>query len=669
VGARAITITLFPRSRTHTHLFLLSPILYTFPEENHFIMQITGSAVSSYTELERGVHAALETYSNVHRGSGQFSMVTTHLYEQARNIVLEYLELNKGKYVVVFCTPRGAEALISKLRPESYRSVSGLDFGLPLGVRALAVNKKALKGIAPFQTGGGTARLVSPGWVIWASAPDRFEAGTPAIINVITFARALCLIRKYGNSIFINPTPGELAADQILYHDELEIYSGRELLEKLRQTLIGHNIFVPTVEGPKPYINLDNSASTPTFTPVWNAVCQTWRQPGKMQQEIISEVRSVCSNMLGVSMDTYELIFTSNTTEAINLAAESLSLRSDPETDPVVLSTILEHTSNDLPWRMVPEISLIRLNVNNEGFLDLHELDTILSSYNIKHQYGKKRIMIMTMSGASNVLGSFNNLEEISRIVHNYGARLLVDAAQLVAHRKIDIERCGIDYLTFSAHKVYAPFGTGVLIVRKGLLNFDTANLEKIKLSGEENSIGIAALGKALVLMQRIGFDQIRTEEQALTTYALRGLAQIRGLTIYGIDDPSSPRLDHKGGVIIFTMKGLMSDKVAKELSALGAIGVRYGCHCAHILVKHILGVTPSLERFQKIIARLFPRLRFPGVTRVSIGIGNSRKDIDSLIQVVSKIAAKTGVLKKKEFERQINDFAKNAAMRVYSQL
>ena len=109
-------------------------------------MQTTANTVSSYTELERGVHAALETYSNVHRGSGQFSLVTTWLFEQARNIVLEYLELNKDKYVVIFCTPGGAEALIPGLEPGSYKVVSSLDFDLPLGVRALAVKRKALKG-------------------------------------------------------------------------------------------------------------------------------------------------------------------------------------------------------------------------------------------------------------------------------------------------------------------------------------------------------------------------------------------------------------------------------------------------------------------------------------------------------------------------------------------
>ena len=157
--------------------------------------EVTGA----FEELERGVHAALETYSNVHRGSGHNSMVSTHLFEQARDIVLEYLGLSKGKYVVIFCTPRTAETLKAQLEPGSYRVASSHDIGLPLGVRALAVERKALPRSLPFQTGGGTARLVSPGWVIWATAPDRFEAGTPAIVNVIAFAKALRLTQQLGD--------------------------------------------------------------------------------------------------------------------------------------------------------------------------------------------------------------------------------------------------------------------------------------------------------------------------------------------------------------------------------------------------------------------------------------------------------------------------------------
>ena len=156
----------------------------------------------AFATLERGVHAALETYSNVHRGSGHNSMVSTFIYEQARDIVLEYLGLNRNKYVVIFCSPVRADVLITKLKSGSYKSISSQDINLPLGIRALAVRRKALPRGTPFQTGGGTTRLVSPGWVIWANAPDKFEAGTPAIVNVIAFARALKMIKHSGNDIF-----------------------------------------------------------------------------------------------------------------------------------------------------------------------------------------------------------------------------------------------------------------------------------------------------------------------------------------------------------------------------------------------------------------------------------------------------------------------------------
>ncbi len=229
-------------------------------------------------ELERCVYAALETYSNVHRGSGHFSMVTTHLFEQARDIVLEYLGLSKRKYKVIFCSALSAAKLTAKLDAESYRILSGNDFGLHLGVRAVAVKRKALPKSVPFQTGGGTARLMAADWVVWEKAPDRFEAGTPAIINIIAFARALQLIMQSDKSIFMNSVLGKSTAAEILYHDELENLTGHELLTELRKTLIGRDIQVPTADGARPFINFDYAASSPTFMPVWKAVHQTWRQ-------------------------------------------------------------------------------------------------------------------------------------------------------------------------------------------------------------------------------------------------------------------------------------------------------------------------------------------------------------------------------------------------------
>jgi len=634
-------------------------------------MNKTHDTVSSYEELERAVHAALETYSNVHRGRGHFSMVTTHLYEQARDIVLEYLELNKGIYIVIFCTPRVAEALKSKLKPESYHCLSSQDIGLPLGIRALVVKRKALPEGPPAQAGGGTARLVSHEWVLWEKAPDRFEAGTPAIVNVIAFAKALQLIKHSGDDTFRIAPSEKRSAAEILYNDELEKFTGRELLDRLKQTLIGKGKIVPTYEGDRPFINLDNSASTLTFSTIWDAARQTLHQSTQIQNEIISEVRSVCSETLGAPLDSYDVIFTSNTTESINLAAESLSRESKQETESVVLSTLLEHSSNDLPWRMVPGSSMIRLSVDNEGFIDLNELESVLSDYNQKGLHGNKRIRLMAVSGASNVLGSCNDLEEISRIVHQHGVKLLVDAAQLVAHRKINIEKCAIDYLAFSAHKVYAPFGTGVLVVRKGLLNFNAREMEEIRSSGEENATGIAALGKSLILLNRIGMDLIQEEEHILTRRLIKGMSLIPGLRIYGIKDPDSKMFTQKGGVVVFALKGIMSNKLAQMLAERGGIGVRAGCHCAHILIKHLVGIPPLLERFQGLIVTLFPKLSLPGLARVSIGIGNSVNDIDKLIEVLAAVADKKLNHKGKnpdsnDIKKHINYFISEASQRVY---
>ena len=636
-----------------------------------------GEINGAFAELERGIYAALETYSNVHRGSGHNSLVSTHLYEKARGIVLEYLGLNKLSHTVIFCTARRAESLKAQLDAGSYRILSGSDIGLALGVIALAVKRKALPKGPPKQTGGGTAKLVSTDWEIWAGVPDRFEAGTPPIINVIAFARALLIIRKSGKDIFLNGTAEKISADEILYHDELEGFSGTELLDKLRTTMIGRGMPVPTMEGTKPFTNLDNSASTPAFTLVWDAFRHSLVQSHKIKQEIIQKTREICARSLNAPPASFEVIFTCNATEAINLVAESLHHEIREGLEPVVVNSVLEHSSNDLPWRMLSGYSLLRLQVNEEGFFDVNELEKLLVEYNQNGQFGKKRITLVAVSGASNVLGVCNNLEEISRIVHTYGARLLVDAAQLVAHRKVDMESSGIDYLAFSAHKVYAPFGCGVLVARKGLLNFSASELELIRFSGEENAGGIAALGKALLLLQRIGMDQIHKEEQELTRYLLQRMAQIPGLIIYGVKDPDSPRFGHKIGVVIFTLGKMMSNQTAKELALQSGIGVRFGCHCAHVIIKRVLGVSPGLERFQRVIQTLFPKLRLPGVARVSFGLYNTGEDVDNLIRALKRIsqeslpAEKPGTASvlpsRAEVKKQIDEFIRAAAIKVYS--
>ena len=596
----------------------------------------------AFTELENSVYIALNTYANVHRGTGHYSMVTTHLYEQARDIVLDYLGLKKNRFVVIFCTPERASALKARLKTNSYHIISSREIGLPLGITAFAVKKNALPRGVPFQTGGGTPKMVSRGFVIWEDAPDRFEAGTPAIINVIAFAKALKIIQRLGSGIFKIQEPTTITAVQILHQDEFKEFFGRKLLFKLRGALIGRDTNIPTREGLRSFTYLDNSASTPTFLPIWEAVCRTWKQPENRWQILVTQVKGMCARFFNMTEEKYDLIFTSNTTEAINLVGKSLALEQAIDFEPVVLNTLLEHNSNELPWRYAGGISLIRMPVDDDGFIDLNELERVLKEYNQDQVHGKKKIRIVAMSGASNVLGTFNDIKGISRIVHKYEARLLVDAAQLAGHRKIEMEKDDIDYLAFSGHKMYAPFGSGGLIARKGLLTFSKDEIEKIKASGKENIIGIVALGKAIDLLQRIGMEVIQEEEQRLTRKALLKLATVPHIEIFGMKDPASVKFRKKGGVIAFLLKNVPYNLVAEKLAEQGGIGVRSGCFCTHLLVQRLLKIHPArvaLANLGLIFLPAFTRSVLPGLVRVSFGIENDEQDVDHLINTLKGIA------------------------------
>jgi selenocysteine lyase/cysteine desulfurase len=161
----------------------------------------------------------------------------------------------------------------------------------------------------------------------------------------------------------------------------------------------------------------------------------------------------------------------------------------------------------------------------------------------------------------------------------------------------------------------------------------------------------------------------------------LRGMANIDGLILYGIRDPDSPRFAQKGGVLVFNFKNMFSNVTAKKLAEKGGIGVRYGCHCAHLMIKRLLKVPPLLERFQNLMLTLFPKISLPGVVRVSLGIGNTEEEVDTLIHVLGKIAGKSRVaagessdtarngtrrLSQADIERDLNNFVKAASERVY---
>ncbi|NHJ22187.1 MAG: aminotransferase class V-fold PLP-dependent enzyme [Candidatus Lokiarchaeota archaeon] len=608
------------------------------------MLELESKQYDPYLILEKSVYSALQTYSNIHRGTGHFSMVTTELFEIAREIVLDYLKLSKKEYTVIFCSLRRLKLFEGYFKPDKYRILSSSDINLPLGVNAFIVRKKALISINNFDSGGGIIKYVSPKSVILSDIPERFEAGTPSINNVICFARALQLIKHSDVNNFSPNYDDNFSIKEILYEDNYSGKSGEILIKELRKVWIGHEIRIPTGHGLQSYTNLDNAATTPTFFPIWNIFSKVLKIPFNKRIELLEEVRTICADFLDAPIKDYEIIFTSNTTESINILASLIQKSFIGNFEPVVVNSLLDHHSNELPWRYVPNLSLIRLFVDDDGFLDLGELETILKEYNHTKSHKNKRIFLVSMCGASNVVGSFNDLKEISRITHKYGAQLLVDGAQMVAHRSVSLSKIGIDYFAFSGHKMYAPFGSGVLVIRKNLLQISKKMLEKINSSGEENLVGIATLGKAFLLLKKIGMNIIEQEERKLTRIALNGLTDMSDIEIYGIQDTNDERFLRRGGVISFSLKKVPYNLVARELAEHSGIGVRSGCFCAHLLVKNLIGIHPVRQFFAKLYMMFIPTLGaiyLPGLIRMSLGLQNDENDVKLFLETLEMIKNK----------------------------
>jgi selenocysteine lyase/cysteine desulfurase len=636
---------------------------------------MNGKAISALEILENSIFTALETYSNVHRGSGIFSKASTRLYERAREIVLGYLGMDRRRFSVVFCSPRNADKLTSLLKNGTYKVVSDGETGLYFGVRAIAFRKKSLPLLIPFMTGGGTARLIAPEWIVPAKAPARYEPGTPAIINVIAFARALQLKGKNYKTIPGEFTQVETPVESILYGHPEQDLSQTSGSGRLKRLVTGREVMVPTADGVHRFINLDQAASTPALLPAWHAFQKAFKLPGAQHSALVAEVRNVVSRFLNAPLTEYEVVFCQNATEAVNIVAGSFSMVHSGETQPVVVNTLLEHNTNEIPWRDIPGVTIERIPFDNEGLFNFQSLDKILSRYNGAQPSGRKRVILVAANGGSNVLGTFNDLQETVRLTHQYGVPLLVDAAQLIAHRRVDMKNLDIDCLVFSGHKTYAPFGTGVLVVKKGILNYNALEMNKIHASGEGNPGGIAALGSALHLLQQTGLDQIQKEEQELTMRWLLKTAQIPGITIHGISDPESPHFGLRGGVLSFNLKGIMPNRTAEELANNG-IGIRYGCHCAHLLVKHLNQTPPWAQTVQRIVVNLFPDMELPGVARISLGLGNTPEDIDESIRVLTQIAkgekhqnhspSSKGLPSKKSYNKRVEDYIRKVEKEVF---
>jgi len=601
--------------------------------------KIAPPPVDSFPKLEEAAYLALQMYSNVHRGAGHNSLVSTRLFDQSRDVVLDYLGLPGRDFEVIFANPQRAKVLKNLIGTDGYRVITSRDIGLPLGICALAIRKEKLPKGIPYETGGGTVRVVSEDHVLWAGPPDRYEAGTPAILNIIIFARALQLqkqnpkafTQKNGDfkkllSLLKNPTPSGMR--------------GEALLAWLKPRLVGRNVLVPTETGNIPYTNLDNGASTPSFEPVWECFRLALHIAESEFATLTREAGKICLDFVSAPENDFELIFTSNTTEGLNTFASLASASLPKGEEMLILNSLIEHNSNELPWRHTPGLNLIRLVADGDGFIDIARLEELLKTQNSQGST-EMPVSWVSISGASNVLGALNDLESISAVTHKYGAKLLVDAAQLIAHRSIDMQKSSIDALVFSGHKVYAPFGSGALILRKTAFTMDPIMVSKLKSSGEENIAGISGLAAVFSLLKRIGMDIVEEDERVLTLQLLDGLKSIPAVKVYGIRDGNHPRMHRRSGVVTLELGDTPFNIASNRLAEVGGVGVRSGCFCSHLLVKRLLNVGAFRARLVDIgftFLSRFTKLVMPGLVRISIGLENTPEEIRHCLDTVRTV-------------------------------
>jgi len=426
----------------------------------------------------------------------------------------------------------------------------------------------------------------------------------------------------------------------------------------VRSRIVGLEEAVPTVTGQKrPYINFDNAASTPVLREVLQTVNEFMRWyssvhrgsgfKSKISTRAYDSARRIVGEFVGGNAREHVVIFGKNSSEAINKLAHRMPLGRDD----VVLLSMLEHHSNDLPWRGKCRVDYIA--ADSCGRLDEEDYGRLLE----KH---KGRVKLVAVTGASNVTGHVPNMHQLAHKAHDAGAQILVDCAQLAPHRKVDMRELSdpahLDYVVISAHKMYAPFGTGALVGRRdtfeqgepeyrggGTIEFVTldtvrwAETPERDEAGSPNVVGAVALAAAIKELEAIGMDAIARHETDLTTYALGKLRAIDALRLHGPaeTDTATDRL----GVIPLTVQGMSHFHVAAILSAEWGIGVRSGCFCAHPYSMHLLNLHDEAKRRMGTDIVAEDRRNLPGMVRVSFGMYNTRDEVDVLAQGLSQIA------------------------------
>jgi selenocysteine lyase/cysteine desulfurase len=376
--------------------------------------------------------------------------------------------------------------------------------------------------------------------------------------------------------------------------------------------VLGRDVTVPLVTGGEvTYAALDYAASAPALQRVWDDVAayapyygSVHRGAGYLSQlstELFEQSRATVAEFLGCR-PADQVIFTRSTTDSLNLLAAAL-----PEgTQIFVFET--EHHAALLPWQRAKGARVTCLTAPRTPEQAVAALDVALHG-------APKGPKLVCVTGASNVTGELWPIRELAAAAHRHGARIVLDAAQLVPHRAVDIAELDVDWVAFSGHKLYAPFGAGVLagrpdwlrdaepylagggatrtVVRRADGEVEAEWQESAAArheAGSPNVIGAYAVASACKALTEAGFDQLAEHEAQLLGLLRDGLAaipEVRVLSLFGADAD-------RVGVLSFVVSGWNSSHLAAALSAEHGIGVRDGLFCAHPLVKHLLGGRPE---------------------------------------------------------------------------
>ena len=412
--------------------------------------------------------------------------------------------------------------------------------------------------------------------------------------------------------------------------------------------LIGDGLEVPCVDGAlRPYLNLDAAASTSAlpavaqrvtgFLPWYSSVHRGAGHKSQLSTAAYEDAREAILRFAGREGRYDVAIICRNTTEAINHLAYRMSL----EPGDVVVTPVVEHHANLLPWRRVASLRFVEC-----GGDGTFSADAVREALDMQ-----PRPRLLALTGASNITGWLPPLADIIRDSHERGIQVLVDAAQLAPHRPLP---ANADFVAFSGHKMYAPFGAGALIGPRtrfaegdpflaGGGAVDLVDLDEVvwtappdrEEAGSPNVIGAVALGAAIGELERIGWPAIEAHDRALSRMLHAGLRAIPGVRVLG-PGPEHDLLP----LAAFVVDGLSHTLVAARLSAEFAIGVRHGCFCAHPYLIRLLGLGHADLELFRAAARDHDRGSLPGAVRASAGLSTSISDLDRFLTAVQAVVS-----------------------------